>query len=414
MNLSRLGPFFFFLLVPCPILSQWTQQPFPSSEHLWKVRFANPTTGWIVGSDFVYRTTDAGATWIAQVSSLGATFALCALDSTTAFYSPYTRGIRRTSDGGSTWQTVDSTTIYYTDFEIVTQQVIYAAGATVPDNEPILRKTTDGGVTWFTVSTIAPGSIYGDIEGISFLDEMQGWAIAYRGTIYHTTDGGLNWAVQDSSATVSSMRDIQFTTPDSGWAVGGIGGFMTIMRTTDGGSAWITSVSQCGSSLREIQMLNSQLGWIAGIINCSPYIARTTDGGETWETQEENSGFESFDMMSSDEGVAVGYNFHKTTNGGVTGVPTGAEVPTAFSLLQNYPNPFNPTTVITYGLPERSHVRIDIFNLLGQSVALLVDAEQNAGYRSVVLESRGLASGMYFYRLSTTNFVQTKKLVVLR
>jgi len=92
----------------------------------------------------------------------------------------------------------------------------------------------------------------------------------------------------------------------------------------------------------------------------------------------------------------------------------GGVVPDAFELSENYPNPFNPTTTIRYGLPERTHVRLEIFNPLGQRAAILVDAEKEAGYHSSVLEGQGLASGLYFYRLQAGDFVETRKLIILR
>ena len=89
-------------------------------------------------------------------------------------------------------------------------------------------------------------------------------------------------------------------------------------------------------------------------------------------------------------------------------------VPTTFELFQNHPNPFNPSTAIRYGLPQKSQVRLEVFHLLGQRVAVLVDGEKEAGYHAVTFENPDLASGLYIYRLSAVNFVQTKKLILLR
>jgi hypothetical protein len=79
-----------------------------------------------------------------------------------------------------------------------------------------------------------------------------------------------------------------------------------------------------------------------------------------------------------------------------------------------YPNPFNPTTTIRYALPHRSHVTLTVFNTLGQQVATLVDREVEAGYNEVQLDAAGLASGVNFYRLLVGDFVQTKKLCIVR
>jgi hypothetical protein len=95
-------------------------------------------------------------------------------------------------------------------------------------------------------------------------------------------------------------------------------------------------------------------------------------------------------------------------------------IPTVFSLGQNYPNPFNPSTTIQYGLPARSSVRLVIYNILGQVVKELVNAEQQAGYQTVVWNAN-VSSGLYFYRLEGTSlddqskkFVDTKKMLLLR
>jgi hypothetical protein len=116
----------------------------------------------------------------------------------------------------------------------------------------------------------------------------------------------------------------------------------------------------------------------------------------------------------------------------LTGVQEGKGIPEHFSLSQNFPNPFNPSTVIRYALPVDAHVLLEVFNVLGQRVATLVDAQQTTGFHSVILKrdelgdpsgtSPGFASGVYFYRIQAGNgsaipgrqFVQTKKFILLR
>ena len=95
------------------------------------------------------------------------------------------------------------------------------------------------------------------------------------------------------------------------------------------------------------------------------------------------------------------------------------EIPESFGLDQNYPNPFNPSTVIRYQLPERAFVRLEIFNMLGQHVALMVDEEQEAGYREAVWNGSTdfgvkVASEMYYYRVTAGNFTDTKRMLLLK
>lgn len=95
------------------------------------------------------------------------------------------------------------------------------------------------------------------------------------------------------------------------------------------------------------------------------------------------------------------------------------EISKVFSLSQNYPNPFNPSTTIKYELPERSFVKIILYDLLGRDIKTLVNEEKDVGYYEVQFNARNLASGIYFYRIEATNssannFTQTRKMVLLR
>lgn len=106
--------------------------------------------------------------------------------------------------------------------------------------------------------------------------------------------------------------------------------------------------------------------------------------------------------------------------GSVTGVKNDAPViPTDYSLTQNYPNPFNPTTRISYSLPANAFVSIKIYDVLGREVKTLVSKELNAGSYSVDWNGDNeygvkVASGMYIYRITANNFIQTKKMVLLK
>jgi hypothetical protein len=90
------------------------------------------------------------------------------------------------------------------------------------------------------------------------------------------------------------------------------------------------------------------------------------------------------------------------------------DVPVGFSLRQNYPNPFNPSTTIRYGLPRACDVALTVFNALGEQVATLVQGEQDAGDHEVVFDASGLASGVYLYRLQAGDFLQSRRILLLK
>jgi hypothetical protein len=88
--------------------------------------------------------------------------------------------------------------------------------------------------------------------------------------------------------------------------------------------------------------------------------------------------------------------------------------PTDFVLHQNFPNPFNPSTVIKYSLQVKSQVQLDVFNALGEEVKQLVNEVKEAGQYSIEFNASNLPSGTYLYRLQAGDYVETKKMILLK
>jgi Leucine-rich repeat (LRR) protein len=89
-------------------------------------------------------------------------------------------------------------------------------------------------------------------------------------------------------------------------------------------------------------------------------------------------------------------------------------VPKQFDLYQNHPNPFNPQTTIGFALPRASHVRLEVFDLLGRKVAVWLDEFRIAGHHSIVVHGNNLSSGIYYYRITTGDYQQVRRMVLLR
>ncbi len=85
-----------------------------------------------------------------------------------------------------------------------------------------------------------------------------------------------------------------------------------------------------------------------------------------------------------------------------------------FALYQNYPNPFNPSTTIRYSLPHKTAIQLTVFNMLGQQVALPIQGEQEAGYHEFRFDASGLSSGVYFYKIQAGDYMQTRKLLLVK
>ena len=89
-------------------------------------------------------------------------------------------------------------------------------------------------------------------------------------------------------------------------------------------------------------------------------------------------------------------------------------LPNEYKIAQNYPNPFNPTTTINYSIPKQSYVTIKVYDALGREVSTLVNEEKPTGKYETIFNADGLSSGIYFYQIKTSEFMQTKKMILLR
>ena len=117
---------------------------------------------------------------------------------------------------------------------------------------------------------------------------------------------------------------------------------------------------------------------------------------------------------SNEEGTSSFSNFESFKTEAASGVNEVDNIPSRFLLYQNFPNPFNPTTQITYSIPHSSYISLKVYNLLGKEIANLFEGYRNAGSYKITFNAAGLASGVYLYRLKAGNFMETKKLVLLK
>ena len=120
------------------------------------------------------------------------------------------------------------------------------------------------------------------------------------------------------------------------------------------------------------------------------------------------------------DGFIVGSN-NNTPNAIIVGTLAidGADIPEVFALHQNYPNPFNPITTLRYDLPEHSYVNVTVYDMLGREIRTLVNTTQDAGFKSVIWDAtndygKPVSAGVYLYKIQAGEFVQTKKMVLLK
>ena len=277
---------------------------------------------------------------------------------------------------------------------------------------------------WYAQSSGTTNSLF----GVFFTDANTGTAVGSEETILRTTDGGTTWTLQ-LYPEGDALYGVYFTDANTGTVVGGSDecDCGLILHTTDGGTNWTYQSFQNNNydGFRAVSFTDANTGTIVGD---NGWMFRTTDGGTSWTQHSSGTTNDLFGVSFTDAntGTAVGRGglIFRTTTGGTTWVQEGrtSQIPNQFTLAQNYPNPFNPSTTIEFLLPRSGYVRLQVFNILGEVVATLVNEELNVGTYATQWNAKGVASGIYFYRMQVGNpslesgqsLVASKKLLLLR
>ena len=414
----------------------WENQTTLTSSYFYSVKAVNSNVAWAAGgrlpapySPLAVRTTDGGTTWADVTGNLPTPgpapggqwdnrLCITAIDADRAWIANWDGSIYATTNGGSSWVqqpypgeqcwTMDG--IWFFDARFG-----YALGESGwwgmgGGGMWAVLKTSDGGTSWAHLPSEPVGldNEFGKGNLFSSIDPDHIWFGTTNGKVWRTTDAGSSW----SYATVDGIGSVSFRDNSTGLAMSN-----GIIRSMDGGVTWTLIGSPVDAYGPLCYAPGSRSAWV--INHAAAY--RLDGDGSTWSHQPTSRfiGYvEQISFADSNDGWFV-------TNAGaiLRYIPTGItsvsqhsppRLPESLALSQNYPNPFNPSTTIKFELPRASEVNLTMFDILGREVSVLVNDRRNPGVYQVKFSGSNLASGVYFYRLSAGNFVQTRKLLLLR
>jgi photosystem II stability/assembly factor-like uncharacterized protein len=372
-------------------------------------KFFPTGTGYAGGYSTLLKTTNGGENFVVLTDRSYNVFGMHFFNETTGWICGGSGLLLKTTNGGTEWKhtSINEPNAYFYTIYFLNQLTGFTAGSK-NTNPSIFYKTTDGGESWINYNTNAPFAI----TSVWFTNSMVGLISGYGtgATYLRTTNGGVNWSAPILNQGVE--KSLFFINEQTGWAAT----YNRVVKTTNGGVNWFSSLQIPFNFINSVHFVNELTGWCSG---SGGVIYRTSDGGTTWTNQSfvYINELNSINFLNATTGFAVGTDgtILKTTNGGLSFVngSTG-KIPIYYSLRQNYPNPFNPSTTINYELPITNFVSIKVFDVLGNEVETLVNEKQNAGSYSADFNAASLPSGIYFYKLVTEKFSETKKMILIK
>ncbi len=277
-----------------------------------------------------------------------------------------------------------------------------------------IAQSTDNGLLWARTG-ISGGLVY-DFRGNSVI--TSGWGACDMGpfySIYLSDDSGLQWSelglaplgqVRVSTLKLCLNGDILAGICDV-WAWG-------LFISDDSCNSWVqvsTISPKCGLSIKSSGMLvgTDSLGIFLFAEN-GDSLGSFNEGLTNLNVQSIAIDTNDYVYIGTDDGI-----WRRPLSEIVTSVEEIPQsLPVEFLLSQNYPNPFNPKTTIKYSIPKSSQVILKIFNTLGEEIEILANEEKPVGTYEVNWDAANFPSGVYFYRLQAGDFVQTKKMILLK
>ena len=410
----------------------------------------------ISGTHYVgmYRSTDLGLSWNKSMSGFPAGISILSLlESESSIYAGTRDGVYRTDNNGDSWiklTGINDTVNYCTVWDLCELEGTLYISAFLQFNTTVY-KTSDNGTTWIRCGNGLP-------TGISFIKGLVASGnnlVAGTGEgIYYSSDRGDSWHISngpiDNIESLAASGNYVYAAVPSGYGIyrsfdSGVNWSLSLQSTVDYidvaakdnyafagsffegarysvnyGSTWSESggfpsdasifvIGPVGDGM-VLAGTDLEPSWIYASFNNGAYYSPYSEG------LFENASVEAFAVNDTFMFAGTDYNgVWLRLRPGVVGIEDqNNNLPTEYNLSQNYPNPFNPSTTIEYSIPKSANVKLEVYNSLGEKVATLVNAYEEAGTYKINFNAEGLSSGIYFYRITSNSFIRMKKMILLK
>ncbi|MBZ0203067.1 MAG: T9SS type A sorting domain-containing protein [Ignavibacteria bacterium] len=396
-----------------------------AQDKLNSIGFTSQLEGAFVGDNgLIYNTTDSGLNWSLIPAFTSNKLNNIAVHGNIMVAVGDSGTIARSTNSGRTWALIPTGA----SFNFKSVSINDSGTGFIVGNSLTLYKTTDHGQSWEGITGLLPTGNAVDLTSISMYGTNRGIIAGMNRKFFLTSDGGETWNLPTSMLYYAlNYTSIKMTDSLTAYAASIEG---KLVRTTDGGLTWIVVyIDNTGISYNNI--INVRAGKYAVAGNGG--TVRLSDGNIfVWQLQESSTtrNLNCMAYIDTITGFAGGDNgiLLKTNDKGatwseveylqLTGTGTNTSVPVTARLLANYPNPFNPTTNISYSVPFDANVTIKVYDIKGREISSPVNGFRKADSYTAVFNGSGLASGVYFYRITaigkTETYINTNKMILVK
>ncbi|MCX6174134.1 MAG: T9SS type A sorting domain-containing protein [Ignavibacteriales bacterium] len=357
----------------------------------------------------IYHTSDFGVTWSRADSTIPPNILVLSLcfHGTNLLAGIEREGVFVSSDYGKTWKQSglkrfdsDGTMVH----SIVSDNINIFAGT----NKGVFR-SSDSGSNWMLV-----GFENINVDNVFICPNGTGGTSVFASTnplgFYRSTDDGMNWTsinpgLPNPYGVIVTGMGCSGTILFAGTAVG-------VYRSNDYGFSW-TAVNNAmiEDYVTAIAVYGNKI--FAGTEWKGVFLSM--DSGASWSTVNSNVTDGVNTLIICGPYIFWGGTWRRPLSEmTTTSVKSSTDLPINFILEQNFPNPFNPSTSIAYEIPKSSFVSLDVYDMLGRKLKTLVKEDKAIGKYNVQFNADKLSSGTYFYSLRTKDFIQTKKMILLK
>lgn len=388
--------------------AQWIRTNLPTSA-TYAYSIAKKDSVMFAGADRVYMTKDNGENWVAVNKGLEKKLPWSLAFQDSSILAGTDSGIYIMKHD-SVWSRLDSGRVWGHGevAALATNGPYIIAG--LYGEYPIfgILRSSDFGETWDESDS---GLTDPEVRSVLISDSAIYVGCNFGG-VYSSSNNGASWARTNlggyDARSIALNDSFLFVATNSG-----------VFRSSDEGASWIAVDDGLPDTTYYYELAVASVGPNVFVSSEEGHIFLSSNNGTNWTNTNPSSRiYNTRAILISDSNVFV------TGSGGVWRRPLSEMIssvhppsivrPREFRLEQNYPNPFNPSTRISYSIPKLGHVVLRMSDVLGREMATLVNERKTAGEYTVEWNAASLPSGVYFYRLIAGDFVQTKKMILMR